>query len=136
VVAAASAWVADELALPDAAPPGVAFADRRRLAAMRYPEATPHRSPAAVEALYDPAARVILLPLGWRGATPAEVSVLVHELVHHLQEASGQRPACPAERERDAYALQERWLRRFGGSLERDFGIAPIFVLVAGVCAP
>ena len=64
------------------------------------------------------------------------VSVLVHELVHHLQEASGQRPACPAERERDAYALQERWLRRFGGSLERDFGIAPIFVLVAGVCAP
>jgi hypothetical protein len=56
--------------------------------------------------------------------------------VHHLQEASGRPPACPAERERDAYALQERWLRRFGGSLERDFGIAPMFVLAASVCTP
>jgi hypothetical protein len=55
--------------------------------------------------------------------------VLVHELVHHLQETSGRLPAYPAERERDACALQERWLRRFGGSLERDFGITPMLVL-------
>ena len=54
---------------------------------------------------------------------PAELSVLVHEMVHHLQAASDMRFACPAEREVLAYRAQGAWLGLFGESLESAFGI-------------
>src|SRR5438105_9361968 len=38
-----------------------------------------------VIAAYDPLANTIYLPQGWSGSTTAELSVLVHEMVHHLQ---------------------------------------------------
>jgi hypothetical protein len=140
LAAALTVWAADALGVPPpASPPAIAFTDRRRMARMLRPDAAPASAAAAaddVEALYDPAARVVHLPPDWRGASAAEVSVLVHELVHHLQTVSGQRFACPQERERDAYALQARWLERFGGSLERDLDLAPIYVLVASHCGP
>jgi hypothetical protein len=44
-----------------------------------------HEAGHGVHAIYDDLSRTIYLPEGWTGATPAEVSVLVHELVHHLQ---------------------------------------------------
>ncbi|MBI4273252.1 MAG: hypothetical protein HY659_00940, partial [Rhizobiales bacterium] len=42
-----------------------------------------------VFAIYDDLSRTIYLPENWAGKTPAEVSVLVHELVHHLQNVGG-----------------------------------------------
>ena len=36
----------------------------------------------AVHAIYDDGSRTIYLPEDWTGATPAEVSLLVHEMVH------------------------------------------------------
>jgi len=33
---------------------------------------------------------------GWSGATAAEISVLVHEMVHHLQHEARLGYACPA----------------------------------------
>jgi hypothetical protein len=36
-------------------------------------------------AAYDDEMKTIYLPEGWTGATPAERSVLVHPMVHHLQ---------------------------------------------------
>jgi hypothetical protein len=90
----------------------------------------------AIAALYDPRARVIHLPAGWTGATPAELSVLVHEMTHHLQTAAGLRFACPAEAERAAYAAQARLLELHGGGLEADFALDPLFLLAATTCMP
>ena len=87
------------------------------------------RNAASVEkgreavALYDDAATTIMLPEGWSGSTPAELSVLVHEVVHHLQNVAGQKHECPAAREALAYAAQERWLGLFGRSLLTEFDI-------------
>src|SRR4051812_2907671 len=36
-------------------------------------------------AVYDDRTRTIFLPDTWTGETPADLSVLVHEMVHHLQ---------------------------------------------------
>src|ERR1044072_6832927 len=36
-------------------------------------------------AMYDDEMKTIYLPEGWTGATPAERSILVHQMVHHLQ---------------------------------------------------
>jgi hypothetical protein len=40
--------------------------------------------------------------------------ILLHELVHHLQDESGKRFECLAAREREAYALQSRFVQETG----------------------
>ena len=40
--------------------------------------------------------------------------MLLHELVHHLQDESGKPFACLAMREREAYALQTAFVRETG----------------------
>jgi hypothetical protein len=87
-----------------------------------------------VVALYDDAARTIYLPEYWRGVTTVEQSVLVHEMVHHFQNVLGIRHSCPQEREKLAYAAQDRWLARSGHSLVDDFDLDPFSLLVRTTC--
>lgn len=129
-----AAWLSANFHLPavEDGPALHAISDAR-LAEMRYgPDATVE--PGRVVATYDDEAGTIYLSESWSGRTPAEVSVLVHEMVHHIQAASGQRFACAAEREKLAYQAQDAWLRLFGQSLETAFGIDPAMVLVSTVC--
>jgi Domain of unknown function (DUF6647) len=88
----------------------------------------------ATVAVYDDATKTISLPEGWTGSTPAEVSILVHEMVHHLQNLGKQRFECPQEREKLAYAAQEKWLSLFGHDLLSDFEIDPFTLLVSTRC--
>jgi hypothetical protein len=134
VVQAVASWVAGEIALPATAPPPtIRFATPERLAALRHGEAVGHGS-SEVVALYHDAERTIYLREGWTGRTPEERSVLVHEMVHHLQNLAGLRFACPAEREQAAYAAQARWLERAGSSLEAAFGIDGMTLLLRTRC--
>ena len=48
------------------------------------------------------------LPEGWTGSTQAELSVLVHEMVHHAQNLIGLKHECPQEREKLADHAQDR----------------------------
>ena len=89
---------------------------------------------AKVEAFYDDKTRTIFLPKGWTGRTPAELSVLVHEMVHHVQNVAGLTYACPEEREKIAYAAQRQWLALFGRDLLREFKIDPMTLLVRTNC--
>jgi len=88
-----------------------------------------------VLAVYDDHGSTILLQVAWTGVTPAELSILVHEMVHHLQAHAGATFACPAERERLAYAAQDKWLGLFGKSLESEFDIDAMTLLVRTTCA-
>jgi hypothetical protein len=87
-----------------------------------------------VVALYDDAEGTIFLSEYWTGNTVGDLSVLVHELVHHMQAAAGLRFACAGEREVLAYRAQDDWLGLFGSSLEDTFGIDPATRLVATTC--
>ena len=87
-----------------------------------------------VVALYNDMTKTIFLPDAWTGATAAEVSVLVHEMVHHLQKLAGMRFECPAAREKVAYLAQDKWLERFGLSLEREFELDMFTVVVSSAC--
>ena len=66
--------------------------------------------------------------------TPAEVSVLVHEMVHHLQTLARLKFACPQEREQIAFRAQQRWLGAFDTDLEREFELDPFSLLVNSNC--
>jgi hypothetical protein len=74
------------------------------------------------------------LPEGWTGESPAELSILVHELVHHIQHVGRLTYACRAEREKIAYAAQNRWLQLFDRDLASEFGIDPFTLLVNTSC--
>jgi hypothetical protein len=74
-------------------------------------------------ALYNDDTKTIYLPDGWAGRTPAELSILVHEMVHHLQNIAKLTHECPQAREKLAYEAQDKWLALFGTSLEREFGV-------------
>ena len=54
----------------------------------------------SIVSVYDDKTKTIVLPVGWQGISPAELSELVHELVHHLQTVAGLTYACPQEAER------------------------------------
>ena len=87
-----------------------------------------------VEALYDDEMKTIYLPEGWTGSTAVEQSLLVHEMVHHLQDLGKLKYDCPQAREQLAYAAQERWLGRSGRNLAGKFRIDPYTLAMSTQC--
>jgi hypothetical protein len=144
------AWLAANFELPATGDfPRVEFASPTKLLAIRLggfrighreiaSSETPPQPPlhvgANLLAVYDTARRIIYLPEGWSGKSPAETSVLVHEMVHHLQNAGGLKYPCPAAGEKAAYLAQDLWLRRFGQDLETAFETDLFTALVRSLC--
>ena len=88
-----------------------------------------------IEAVYDPRGRVMYLSDTWTNRTPAGLSILVHEMVHHLQTFEHQRSyQCPEEREEPAYAAQQKWLGLFGRGFEQEFEINPLMLKMLTSC--
>jgi hypothetical protein len=87
-----------------------------------------------LEAFYDDATRTIHLPTGWTGGSPAELSVLVHEMVRHVQNVAGLVYACPEAREKLPYAAQRQWLALFGRELMKEFNLDPVTLLIRTNC--
>ena len=85
-------------------------------------------------AVYDDQTSTIFLPDTWKGDTPADLSILVHEMVHHLQSSGHIRYECGGAREAPAYAAQEKWLSLFGRNLLSEFEIDPFTLKVSTMC--
>lgn len=83
---------------------------------------------------YDDAKRTIYLSGDWNGKAPESVSLLIHEMTHHLQNIAKIPYPCPQWRDKLAYVAQERWLAAYGRSLEKDFGIDPLTYLLSTEC--
>lgn len=141
-------WLSANFGLPQTnIMPDIDFVPAADMATMRYrvfmadmPKgATPanmqmHPSQRQVLSVYDDATRTIYLLQDWTGRTPADLSILVHEMVHHMQNITGQRFECVQAREKMALEAQDRWLALFGRSLEKDFDIDPFTQLASGLC--
>jgi hypothetical protein len=108
-------------------------ASSTRLAAVPYGGIQQRRH---VLGVYDDTTRTVFLPEEWTGGSPEEQSVLVHQLVHHLQNLAGLMFQCAEEREKLAYAAQERWLGLFGRNLADAFGIDATTLLLSTECVP
>jgi len=107
---------------------------QRQVMASRASTAGPQQNSRETVAVYDARRNRILLPNGWSGQTPAELSMVVHEMVHHLQNKAGMKFACPAEREQMAYEAQDKWLGLFGRSLQSEFEIDAFTLKVSTTC--
>jgi hypothetical protein len=89
---------------------------------------------ADVVSVYNTVTKTIYLREDWTGSSPAELSILVHEIVHHLQNLGNLKFKCPMECEELAYKAQEQWLGLFGRDLLRDFGIDSFTLLMYTKC--
>lgn len=88
----------------------------------------------AVHGFYDDASGAIYLPKGWSAASALDVSLLVHEMVHHLQRVSGTSYPCPQAREAPAYEAQKAWLAGFGIDMMEAFELDPMTMLLRTRC--
>jgi hypothetical protein len=119
--------------------PEIKFVSQQEMVAVRFaglvPNATSELNAASeIVALYDDRTKTILLSDRWKGDAPAELSVLVHELVHHMQNLAQLRYPCPEAREAIAYAAQEKWLSLSGQSLAKTFELDPMTLKVRTSC--
>ncbi|MBN2906338.1 MAG: hypothetical protein JXJ18_06500 [Rhodobacteraceae bacterium] len=79
-----------------------------------------------LRAVYDWPNRRVLLVAPWAPDDPRDVSILLHELVHHVQLAN-RTWECLQAPEWEAYKLQERWLAERG--IEAGFDWLQIYFL-------
>ena len=135
-------WLSSEFGLPPAHPPDVRFLSAEEMVSMRYTAGLSDRRSGFAKsdplpeiiAVYSDDDETIFLPITWSGSDPAQLSVLVHEMVHHLQHRAGLEFDCMENREGPAYAAQERWLALFGTSLLAEFEIDPMTLLIRTSC--
>ena len=129
-------WLSLNFGLPpDYDLPRVARLPSAEIVEIRYRDVEPSKRREVV-AVYLDATETILLSDGWTGKAPADLSVIVHEMVHHLQKRARMRFECSAAREKQAYEAQHAWLRLFGRSLETEFDIDPATLKLATTCMP
>ena len=77
-----------------------------------------------IKGLYDAENATIWLVRPWSARDPRDVSVLLHELVHHRQ-VGAQHWYCPGAQELPAYRAQEAWLAELGLELNvNDISVA------------
>lgn len=93
-----------------AARPDIRFVSRHRAHALA-PSSAVHDGRR--RGLYDPDAQTIYLVRPWSIRDAHDVSVLLHELVHHRQ-ATARHWYCPGQQEKPAYDLQQAWLTQQG----------------------
>jgi hypothetical protein len=103
---------------------------------IRASEATPwsgrlNYSNSARRGYYDPQSSTIYLVEPWSADNPQDVSVLLHELVHHRQQVA-RKWECPNAQELPAYRLQHKWLVERGLKARVNW----LAVLIESSCSP
>jgi hypothetical protein len=87
-----------------------------------------------VIAFYSDETDTLYLPNEWTGRTVAEVSVLVHEVVHFLQDIGKVQYDCQGAREKVAYVAQEKWLQLFNTTIEAEFEVDTFTLSIRTTC--
>jgi hypothetical protein len=130
-------WLSLNFALPlGADQPLIRQVPPDRLVAIHYGGMSGRSSDPTILGAYDARTRTIYLRDDWDSRNALDVSVLVHELVHYLQDRAGLSFECPATREAPAYAAQQRWLEFYGTDLHAAFGIDAMTLKLRTTCLP
>ncbi len=85
-------------------------------------------------ALYHAGSGTVLLRSDWDRQSLRDRSILVHELVHHLQAAAGRDYVCRGAMEREAYDIQAAWLEARGAELLEVMNMNGLFLYAVTRC--
>jgi hypothetical protein len=119
-------WISVMTGLPPSPPPSVTY--------MTQPEMFEIKQVVGVAAFYDHNTETVVLPKDFDQLKTLDISILVHELVHHLQYRAGLDYECYGAREALAYDTQESYLEAAGLSLSLIIG--PLLRMVIVTCRP
>lgn len=132
-----SLWASAHTGLPmPEEPPIVQYLPQEQMHNMLFPE-DPYDPESGVKigGLYQNG--LIYFPVGWKPDSLRTTSALLHELVHHLQAADGQRfdtVNCAADLERVAYETQFAWLKAAKVDPNEVSGVGPMLYLMVTNC--
>ncbi len=103
------AWVSAQSGYQPPSPPVVIASRQKFVQLMRRTGARL----SGARAMYIPG-MVVLDNNTWDAQDAMQLSLLVHDLVHHAQLFSGKTYSCRASKEFEAYTLQNKWLAERG----------------------
>jgi hypothetical protein len=112
LVAALLVWIAGQTGLAVPPAPSVEFLPREKISERAFGRRW--QAGDDIRGLYDGKVATVFLLEGWDSAELRDRSILLHELVHHVQAFHGLRYECSARREREAYEMTVKWLRSLG----------------------
>jgi hypothetical protein len=134
LIAMLIAWIAAHSTMAAAGPPDIHFVPKPAMNALYFRDQG-KREAFQVEGFYLPDKSTVYLPDSWRLTDLRDQSILLHELVHHLQAVNKVHMSCPQALERQAYQLQLEWLRDNGIEHPYDFaGLDVLAVIIATAC--
>jgi hypothetical protein len=109
------AWIARKTELDVPNRPQIAFVSKQELRE-KFTGLKSDKSDLVLElrAVYLPVELTIYLPDTWQPSDAIQKSILLHELVHHVQTSNKLTFPCRGARERMAFELQALWLREQG----------------------
>tara|TARA_A100000164_G_C21707603_1_gene676580 strand:+ start:53 stop:475 length:423 start_codon:yes stop_codon:yes gene_type:complete len=90
--------------------PNVLFLTQSQMETLYYPEGE-KKTPNQLHGLYDRESDTIILPETWDRRDPWDMAVLLHEMVHYLQDMNNLKFNCTAEMEKDAWPIQQKYLK-------------------------
>ena len=114
VVTGLIAWIVGRTGWANQDPPSIRFVTPSQLLKIYHVGDEDVLNDVGLKALYLIGTHTVYLPENWNQNDLLDRSVLLHELVHHLQQLNNVKAACLAAREPQAYDLQIEWLREQG----------------------
>lgn len=126
-------WLAPVTGLPPTDPPEVVYADQCVIEQMFFGD-DQHECANTVVAIYDRDGNRVFLPNTWSASNLYDVSVLLHELVHHMQNAAGVEYECLSQSEKEAYAAQVEWLKASGVDPYKVMQSNPLAIHLRSMC--
>ena len=91
--------------------PKVLFLPQAQMEKLYYPEEQENLPNNKLHGLYDTESDTIILLDTWDRRKPWDMAVLLHEMVHYLQDMNNLKFECTAEMERDAWPIQKQYLK-------------------------
>jgi hypothetical protein len=91
--------------------PKVLFLSQEQMEDLYYTNEEKDNFPNQLHGLYDKDSDTIILPDNWDRRDPWDLGVLVHEMVHYLQDMNKIEFECTAQMEKDAWPIQQRYLK-------------------------
>ena len=91
--------------------PKVLFLSQDQMEDLYYTNEEKDNFPNQLHGLYDKDSDTIILPDNWDRRDPWDLGVLVHEMVHYLQDMNKIKFECTAQMEKDAWPIQQRYLK-------------------------
>ena len=111
--------------------PKVVFLPQEKMEQIYYVD-EPEKLPNELHGIYDTDSDTIILRDTWDRRKPWDMGVLVHEMVHYLQDMNSMDFQCTAQMEKDAWPIQQKYLK---DQHDYDWEYDSLWYMVISTCS-